>query len=79
MPVERKNRVNIFKQIGKTDLFFRSGTDKDCMSLDEYNAIKSRYRTNIDKIYAAYLLGYSRGRKRGVRHANTERFNHVTG
>lgn len=79
MPVERKNRVNIFKQIGKTDLFFRSGTDKDCMSLNEYNAIKSRYRTNIDKIYAAYLLGYCRGQKRGVRNANTERFNHVTG
>lgn len=49
------------------------------MSLDEYNAIKSRYRTNIDKIYAAYLLGYCRGQKRGVRSANTERFNHVTG
>jgi len=69
---ERSKQMNIFKQIEKTKMYFVRN-DKDSLSVGEYCLMNDHYTNSLDQIYAAYLLGYSRGKKRGVADAIAKR------
>lgn len=74
---ERSCQMNIFKEIEKAGLCFNEN-DEDDLSISELRLIERHYKGNIDLIYAGYLLGYSRGKKRGAKNAIAKRPNNVS-
>ncbi len=74
---ERSCQMNIFKEIEITKMYFRR-KGKDSIAVTECCSIDDHYTNNIDRIYAAYLLGYSRGKKRGAKNAIAKRSNNVS-
>lgn len=70
--------MNIFKEIEKAGLYIDKKKDCDSMYVSELNSIDDRYTSFTRKIYAAYLLGYSRGKKRGAKNAIAKRSNNVS-
>lgn len=74
---ERSCQMNIFKEIERTRMYFRR-KGNDSIAVTECCSIDDHYTNNIDRIYAAYLLGYRRGRNRGAKNAIAKRPNNAS-
>ena len=75
---ERSCQMNVFKEIEKAELYIAKKKECDSMYVSELSSIDDRYTSFTGKIYAAYLLGYSRGKKRGAKNAIAKRSNNVS-